>query len=291
MICKRIWHRFTLLALLASSATAFVSKSPRTVALSPTVRYASSPNNNQENNKRLTQKDGVYSRPSAAIERGSGFFIPGLEGPKVRLAGGLVLLALVALVSATGGPPTPGNTFSQGLAAAFSLLVLFQAAVEFQKEQQQQQQVSMVTSPASSSSSPTVVWQQRWSMATPDLDWKKKVEWAASSYLALTPATNMLLVGPGKVLFALGPGELDSNQEAEACMAALETCASSKGGRVALPATHPSASLLPESRSVVLQRVSAESQLCWLVTSDQLLASFTKQDLKWLGRMGEYVVP
>ena len=36
---------------------------------------------NESNNKRK----GVYSRPSAAIERGSGFFIPGLEGGRVRV--------------------------------------------------------------------------------------------------------------------------------------------------------------------------------------------------------------
>ena len=37
---------------------------------------------------------GVYSRPSAAIEKGSGFYIPGLEGSKVRLLFGTLVLLL-----------------------------------------------------------------------------------------------------------------------------------------------------------------------------------------------------
>ena len=32
------------------------------------------------------QAKGFYIRPSAAIERGGGFFVPGLEGTKLRVA-------------------------------------------------------------------------------------------------------------------------------------------------------------------------------------------------------------
>ncbi len=38
---------------------------------------------------------GIYARPSAAIERGSGFFIPGLEGSRIRLLFGILALVLV----------------------------------------------------------------------------------------------------------------------------------------------------------------------------------------------------
>lgn len=250
------------------------------------------------------QKDGVYTRPSAAIERGSGFFIPGLEGPKVRLVGGVVLLGLVVAVASSGGSEasSAGNVFAQGLAALFSLLVLFQAAVEFQKESSGNivQASRGSGSGSNSGAASTVVWQKRWSMASPQLEWRDKVEWAASSYLALTPATDMLLMGPGKVLFSLGSTSVSAEtEESEACLAALETLSTSKGGRVALPMTHPVGEYLQQQsgknpssiRCVVLQRVSEESQLCWAVASDQLLAGFTKQDLKWLGRLGQYVVP
>ena len=45
----------------------------------------------RDNNKK--KSSGVYARPSAAIERGSGFFIPGLEGSRVRLLFGILALS------------------------------------------------------------------------------------------------------------------------------------------------------------------------------------------------------
>ena len=41
------------------------------------------------------------------------------------------------------------------------------------------------------------------------------------------------------------------------------------------------------TRTVILQRISTNS--CWMVVSDQLLASYAKTDLKFLGRLAQYV--
>eukprot|EP00981_Chlorochromonas_danica_P000266 scaffold61_cov180-Ochromonas_danica.AAC.18 len=49
---------------------------------------------------------GYYVRPSAAIERGGGFFVPGLEGDKIRLASALLLLLLL-LVNGIAGSNSP----------------------------------------------------------------------------------------------------------------------------------------------------------------------------------------
>ena len=52
------------------------------------------------------QAKGFYIRPSAAIERGGGFFIPGLEGAKLRIALGGGLLVLSGLsIAASGEAP------------------------------------------------------------------------------------------------------------------------------------------------------------------------------------------
>ena len=52
------------------------------------------------------QAKGFYIRPSAAIERGGGFFIPGLEGAKLRIALGGGLLVLSGLsIAASGDAP------------------------------------------------------------------------------------------------------------------------------------------------------------------------------------------
>ena len=89
---------------------------------------------------------GIYARPSGAIERGSGFFIPGLEGYKIRLLFGLVVLIVDALTAFTttggSGPPTittaattfkvedVGMIVSEALAAIYGLLLLLQGSIE-----------------------------------------------------------------------------------------------------------------------------------------------------------------
>jgi hypothetical protein len=305
-----------LAAVTTPSSTSFTGQLPRVaVVLSA---GASSGDEEQPSSspsrKRVGKKEGVYARPSAAIERGSGFFVPGLEGAKVRLLGGVVLLALVPVVS-SGNPITnnTGDIFSQALAAVFAALLIFQAAVEFQKEEKSNRGDLATRGNAPRS---RTVWQKQWSVASTDMDWRDRVEWAASSYLALTPATNMMLFGPGKIVFSLGSSSRSSSStagevamdtaiaESEACLKALETLSKSAGGRVALPMTHPVVKFILSSednanteaeeettRCVILQRVSDESQLCWVISSDQLLVSFTKQDLKWLGRLAQYIEP
>lgn len=232
---------------------------------------------------KLGKKEGVYVRPSAAIERGSGFFVPGLEGPKVRLASGIVLFCALFFIWTNSPTSTAGNTFSNGLTAVFAAIVLLQAAIESQKEAGAQTLRPGASVPAA------VTWKKQWFIPAMDTSWRERVEWAASSFLSLTPATNMALVGPGRIVFSLGIDDVDANNP-NACLAALNTLSESKSGRVAVPMSHPSAALFPrEVRSIILQRVSEQSQLCWIVSSDQLLASFTKQDLTWLGRMAEYI--
>jgi hypothetical protein len=90
---------------------------------------------------------GIYARPSGAIERGSGFFIPGLEGYKIRLLFGLVVLIVDALTAFTttssNGLPTiltittttygvedVGMIVSEALAAFYGLLLLLQGSIE-----------------------------------------------------------------------------------------------------------------------------------------------------------------
>jgi hypothetical protein len=248
------------------------------------------------------RSNGVYSRPSGAIERGSGFFVPGLEGPKVRLAVGLVLMAATfvnhRLAAAATVTVNPANTFAEGLAGAYSILVLMQAAIEYTKDMRGQIVIPEKDKKATASKTPTTPTSslsQQWSMEV-DQEWKERVEWMASLYLSLTPATHVMLVGPGKILYWLGSTAQPSFSEVqeEGAMAALETVTKSKGGRVSLPSTHPAVTnLAPDqhSRCVVLQRIDDSSQLALIMTSDQLLPSFTKQDLQWLGQLAQYVRP
>lgn len=248
---------------------------------------------NDGNSKNLKTK-GVYVRPSGAIERGSGFFVPGLEGPRVRLLFGTVIIALTALnhVLVLG---SEGLSLEETIAIGYSLMVLFQAAIEFGKEELIVEGGSSNSGNGGSSLLQKDLVQQ-WNAETKNkisAEWKDKIQWAAASYLSVTPATQILLLTKtGSILYRLGD-ESSANNSAtidEGVQAALNQLRQSKGGRLALPNNHRAvvALGLEEARTVVLQRIDEDS--CWVVSSsDQLLASFTPADLKWLGQLSRYV--
>jgi len=145
---------------------------------------------------------------------------------------------------------------------------------------------------------------------------KEKIQWTAATYIALTPATEMLLLSSRSakkdgaatydVVYRLG-GTLDSRNDDASIQtgirAAFEALSKSKSGRVALPGdSHPTALALitdeSHRRSVILQRATvrddvaedegATQEYCWLVSSDQLLAKYRKEDLRWLGQLAKY---
>ena len=268
------------------------------------VRLSLSSNNDSTKNSISNKPTGVYVRPSAAVERGSGFFFPGLEGPRVRLfVGGLLLLATGAnhvLSASTSG-------FSEALSVFYSLLVLLQGAIETSKEGRIETIAARSTNTSANSgaaTTPASSSQQlakQWSSSSSDPDWQGRVEWAAASFLSMTPATHMILLRQSSlseaafVEFWLGVTGLASFPTTDnipaGATAALNTIQQSTGGRVALPSDHPAATgLLADDvyrRCVILQRITPTT--CWVVASEDLLASFTKQDLQWLGRLAEYV--
>jgi hypothetical protein len=282
----------------------------------------------------LGRKHGVYTRPSAAIERGSGFFVPGLEGPKVRVVFGIVLLGFVALnkyVSLYSNHNSISSSsfwtfsISEIVTLLFSVLVLLQGAIEYQKENYQRVTPSASSLSTSTATTTTITtYQQVWhvpilaSSSFSNEIWKDKVEWAATTYLTITPATAMLLMNgrSGTVLFSLIQPSTDRIQSiwndqttTAAVRAAWNTIASSaSSGRVSLPLTHPAASLFdknttPTIRTILLQRISepeddtaesmssSSSSLFWWIASDQLLPAFTPRDLQWLGQLAQYVDP
>ena len=70
------------------------------------------------------QSKGFYIRPSAAIEKGGGFFVPGLEGARVRVAlGGGLLALVVGSAAADGGAPLSVRV-SEAVALAATLAIL-----------------------------------------------------------------------------------------------------------------------------------------------------------------------
>jgi len=169
-------------------------------------------------------------------------------------------------------------------------------------------------------SSRQLVKQWNSNKANMNAEWQDRIEWMATSFLSMTPATHMILLRQtnnsgddddddddeeeeeeeeASIEFWLGATGLSSSNHSgsssAAAVTALQTIKASKGGRIALPSDHPVAVGLldkPEYRKcVIVQRIPSSSKqtYCWVVASNDLLASFTQQDLQWLGRMAEYV--
>ena len=278
--------------------------------------------NDQDGSSSQSKKKttGVYARPSAAIERGSGFFIPGLEGSRVRLLFGILALVLTYVNNSLGSVTTGGFGISETVAVLAGVLLLLQAAVEFGQELgfgvQQKSGASDATigdagpaagTSAAAASSANLEQRIAPSLVDRGAEAVDAVKWAAATYVALTPASHVVVVadnGEGTepaFLYELGDfgNSADENRSSDietGAKAAIDEVYNSKGGRVSLPSDHPAAiNLLPESghRCVLLQRISAAEpsggrRLCMVVGSNQLLQAFTKNDLRWLGRLAQY---
>jgi len=212
--------------------------------------------------------------------------------------------------------------FSANVSTFFGVLLLIQGSVEFAKEMglgigsfdisTSQKKSSKVTSIPDSNVEANKYLEQviSPSLNSGDTSAAEATSWAAASYVALAlPATHVMLLelndrqesDSGTILYSLGNFNAEETNSLEEVMqegisAAIKTVHESKGGRVSIPATHPSSvSLLPEAnrRCVLLQKVQLEEgtdrKVCLLVGSDQLLQAYTKNDLKWLGRFGKYL--
>ncbi len=259
--------------------------------------------------KKIGKKEGVYVRPSGAIEKGSGFFVPGLEGPKVRLVIGGVLLGATAVNHVLlGGVGSFGDeakeqlltstflSFSETTAVVYSLLLLFQSAIEYAKEALPEASGDATNNKSTIIADNTEVLEQKWSSKSIEEAYRSSVQWASASFLSMTPTTQILLLTKEDgIRYRLGSATSDVEDAISGVSAALEELSKSKGGRIALPLTHPAAtSLLGTSnddssklRTVILQRITDDS--CFMVSSDQLLAGYTGGDLKWLGKLAGYV--
>jgi hypothetical protein len=67
---------------------------------------------------------GFYRRPSKAIEQGGGFFIPGLEGERVRLLSAFALLVAL-LVNRVGVTEVSSRVLTSEAVGAFVVFILF----------------------------------------------------------------------------------------------------------------------------------------------------------------------
>lgn len=76
------------------------------------------------------QKASFYKRPSKAIEMGGGFFIPGLEGYRLRLFTAVLVFALIVLNRFPGYDPSQSQVISEAIGVGAAVVLLAQVKRE-----------------------------------------------------------------------------------------------------------------------------------------------------------------
>ena len=267
-------------------------------------------NNNKVVPSKSSREQGIYSRPSAAIERGSGFFIPGLEGSRIRLLFGLtVLIADAANHILVGSRPGDwGQVVAESLAVFYGALLLLQGGIEVGIERgaavvPQSNEGITITSSDKNDSILSGYWTSNSRVADDVLSKNdiaiKTIQQMAQTIITFTPSIYFQFVSEESgILYSFGvddDSDIINNTEQQKQLAklALDAVSGSKGGRVALPSDHPASKLLPEmaTRCILVQKVNdiqGSSRACMIIGSDKLLPSFTKNDLRWIGQLAEY---
>jgi len=265
---------------------------------------SSDDNTGSSSTSKSARERGIYSRPSAAIERGSGFFIPGLEGSRIRLIFGITCLVADAAnhFFVDSMPGDWGQSVAEIIAALYGTLLILQGSIEAGVERGAMQNEAVIIS-GSAEDGVNLNRRDGSSSRIADVLQKdditlKTIQRMSQIIMSFTPATYFQFVTEDfGVLYSAGVGgettaTNDDNEEKRLAKLSLDAVAGSKGGRVALPSDHPSSKLLPESatRCILVQKVSEYqgSRACMIIGSDKLLPSFTKNDLRWIGQLAEY---
>lgn len=73
---------------------------------------------------------GYYRRPSRAIEKGGGFFVPGLEGEKIRVVSAAVLVLMIASNRAGVQDATVAQVTSEVIGVVMAVILFVQGIAE-----------------------------------------------------------------------------------------------------------------------------------------------------------------
>jgi len=132
--------------------------------------------------------DGYYRRPSAAVEQGGGFYVPGLEGTRLRVSAATVLgIGLVANRLLSPDEPVSSQIVSEALGALGCIIVLVQSAAQQRIDQAREQDALRAAFASRLKEQQDIDANLTPAAAT-------RARWAAATLLRLTPARAMVWV-------------------------------------------------------------------------------------------------
>lgn len=226
-------------------------------------------------------KGSYYRRPAKAVERGGGFFIPGLEGDKLRLAAAsFVSVALIANHAASEQPIAASQVTSEVIGAALCAWALVGVAVD-RLVAEVSERGAQARSEASTGGSSETRGLLRISESCPPAA-ADGFPWVATCVLASTRGSTALLVRPadGAVLAVCGQLARDGAGPvlSEPARAAVARCAA--GGAAVLD--EPS---VAESCAVASAAVCAASPELALVVTADAPSALADDDREWLSKL------
>ena len=229
---------------------------------------------------------GYYRRPSRAIEKGGGFFVPGLEGEKIRVVSAAVLVFMIASNRAGVEDATAAQITSEVIGMVMAVILFVQGVAEaFPSIGASSSTATVSTTPVSnflsviqtaSKSSQTVA-----------------VETAARSIIQTCEDVSYVLVVSNvdkSVIFEIGPvsGKAATKESCEVLSGfSARNTEIGEDGFGKLSMFQPSASflarisnsknlLLPERVQSVAVLVDGKNQWTWLIAAGSELAEFNK---------------
>jgi hypothetical protein len=305
------------LQCLLHEASAFAPQLPINISCRPSLQkrthnsnylFATSNEKSTTTSSKSARERGIYSRPSAAIERGSGFFIPGLEGPRIRILFGMTVLIADAAnhVLTESQVGDYGQVIAEVLSAGYGAFLLLQGLIESGVgnrgvASKRDSNIDLIVESDGSGDDSIVIK----SVATnngfsPSIEGNKSamksMQRLAQTIVSLTPATHFLVANEEDgILYRYGgvwDGSHSSseNEDRKIIKLTLDAIGSSRAGRVALPSDHPASKLLPTSatRCILVQSIDgygSGGKSCLIIGSDKLLPAYTKNDLRWIGQL------
>ncbi|KAL1527128.1 hypothetical protein AB1Y20_015810 [Prymnesium parvum] len=228
-------------------------------------------------------RPGYYARPSAAFEQGGGFFVPGLEGKRLRLAAAALLAAGLALNRALSpAEPAASQLGSEALGLAGLALLLLQLRAQTRHEAKAQA-AALRAALAARVRERREVGER---LAAPRAE---AGVWAAQTLLRLTDARAVVWVGGGELLLRLGrfPQEAEADvaaggvEELWSALGAAESAEYEVGDGEAACFPLPS-----NSASALLQRCGGDGML---VLASERPAAFNAKHRRWLASMAAYL--
>lgn len=225
---------------------------------------------------RSNERPGFYQRPSAALEKGGAFFVPGLQGGRARLAAAGVICAGFALNRVTGPGGDPTQLVSEVLGVISCGVVFAQAFAQSRLEQQADNE-------ALSAAITSRLKEEQTLDGSVSAETAERATWAAGALLRLTPAQAVVWLDADRPAPLLCMGRFpptDAAAEVGPSLASLLPASSTSATVALLEGQAPPRPLPRNAAAVVLARPTAGSPRLIALASEQP-AAFSADHERW----------